>query len=59
MINGVSNTSQVTQSFQTQQNPQSQHTHKNVQNDKEPQDTVVLSKKATGSGDVDHDGDSH
>jgi hypothetical protein len=24
-----------------------------------PQDTVQLSSKATGAGDVDHDGDSH
>jgi hypothetical protein len=61
MINSVSSSSQPAQSHQVQQNQQSQQTHKNVQNDKEPQDTVVLSKKATESndaaqGDPDHDG---
>jgi hypothetical protein len=61
MINSVNNSSQVAQSYQLQQNQQSQQTHKNVQNDKEPQDTVVLSKQATqandaAQGDPDHDG---
>jgi len=59
MINSVSNSSQVVQSHQLQQHQQSPQTHKNVQNDKEPQDTVVLSKKATQSADVDHNGDRH
>jgi hypothetical protein len=59
MINSVNNSSQVAQSYQLQQNHQSPQTHKNAQNDQEPQDTVVLSKQATQSSDVDHDGDSH
>lgn len=59
MINSVNNSSQVGQSYQLQQNHQNQQVHKNDQNDQEPQDTVVLSKQATQSGDVDHDGDSH
>lgn len=59
MINGVNNTSQVTQSYQTQQQHHNPQVQKNNQNDQQPQDTVVLSKQATQSGDVDHDGDSH
>ena len=59
MINSVNNSSQVAQSYQLQQNHQSPQTHKNAQNAQEPQDTVVLSKQATQSSDVDHDGDSH
>ncbi len=59
MINSVNNSSQVAQSYQLQQNHQSPQTHKNAQNDQEPQDTVVLSKQATQSSDVDHDSDSH
>jgi hypothetical protein len=47
MINSVSSTSQVSPSYQTQQQQQSSQTQKNSQNDPEPQDTVVLSKKAT------------
>ena len=59
-INGVSGTSPVTQFHQAVQSPNAQ-THKNSQNDNEPVDTVVLSKKATESqsADKDHDGDSH
>jgi len=49
MINGVTNSSQIAQSYQSQQHQSSTQTHKNVQNDKEPQDTVVLSKKASES----------
>ena len=58
MINSVTSSSQVAQTYQLQQhqNPQVQ---KNSQNEKQPQDTVVLSKKATGSADVDHDGHNH
>lgn len=62
MINGISSSPQVAQSHQVQQQQQNAQTHKNVQNEKEPQDTVVLSKKATESTqsrDADHDGDSH
>lgn len=62
MINSVNNSSQVAQSYQLQQNHESQQTHKNSQDDQEPQDTVVLSKKAseaTQTHDTDHDGDNH
>lgn len=59
MINSVNNSSQVGESYQLQQNQQNQQTHKNSQNDQEPQDTVVLSKQATQSRDVDHDGNNH
>jgi hypothetical protein len=57
MINSISSTPAIAQSFQVHQHQAP--VPKNVQGDKEPQDTVVLSKKATGSADVDHDGDSH
>ena len=64
MINGVSSSSQSSQAYQTQQNQQNTQTQKNSQNQQQPQDTVVLSKKATEStqtndlaqGDPDHDG---
>jgi hypothetical protein len=65
MINGISSNSQTAQAYQLQQQQQSTQTHKNSQNDNEPQDTVVLSKKATeatqshddaAQGDPDHDG---
>ena len=61
MTNGVSSISQVAQTYQTQQ--QNLQTHKNSQNDQGPQDTVVLSKKASEStqsqsGDTDQDGDN-
>jgi hypothetical protein len=62
MINSVNNSSQVAQSHQLQQYHQSPQTHKNSQNDQEPQDTVVLSKKAseaTQTHDAEHDGDNH
>lgn len=59
MINGISSSSQPVDWYQTQPHPQSTETHKNNQGDQEPQDTVVLSKKASESADVDHDGDSH
>ena len=50
--------------FFGQQQQQSSQTQKNSQNDQQPQDTVVLSKKATeatqtndlAQGDPDHDG---
>jgi hypothetical protein len=51
MINSVNNSSQVGQSYQLQQNHQSSQTQKNSQNDQQPEDTVVLSKKATESND--------
>jgi hypothetical protein len=60
MISGVSSSSQASQAYQTQQQQISQ-THKNSQNDPEPEDTVVLSKKATEAsqtGDTDSDGHS-
>ena len=55
------NSSQVAQAHQLQQYQQNAQTHKNSQNDNEPQDTVVLSKKASeandlAKGDPDHDG---
>lgn len=59
MINSVSNSSQVAQAYQPQQFHQNNQVQKNAQNDKQPQDTVVLSKQATQAGDVDHDGDHH
>ncbi|HEX5227262.1 MAG TPA: hypothetical protein VFW44_06105 [Bryobacteraceae bacterium] len=59
MINSVNNSSQAAQAYQPQQLHQNNQVHKNAQNDKEPQDTVVLSKQATQAGDVDHDGDRH
>lgn len=57
MINSVSANSQISQVHQTQQHQQK--TVQEQQKKPEPQDTVVLSKQATGSGDVDHDGDQH
>ena len=62
MINGVSSSSQVAQSYQLQQHQPSPQAQKNAQNDTQPQDTVVLSKKATEgtqTRDADHDGNSH
>ena len=59
MISGISGSSPVTPTYLVQQNQQNSNTHKNVQGDKEPQDTVVLSKQASGASDVDHDGDNH
>jgi len=58
MINGISSSSPITPAHQVQHQPNAQ-THKNVQGDQEPQDTVVLSKQAAGTADVDHDGDNH
>jgi hypothetical protein len=58
MVNSISSSSPVTPPVQVQQNHNPQ-TQKNAQGDQQPQDTVVLSKQATGAGDVDHDGDSH
>jgi len=58
MISSVSSTTppaQVQQTHQYQQNIQAQKTKEK----EEPQDTVVLSKQAAGSSDVDHDGDLH
>jgi len=59
-INSISGGQQAAQVYQTQQRPQSPPA-KNIQNDQQPEDTVVLSKKATETNDVaqadaDHDG---
>ncbi|HTR34756.1 MAG TPA: hypothetical protein VMH80_02565 [Bryobacteraceae bacterium] len=56
MINSVSNSSQVQQQWQVQHQHQAVQTKKAKSN--EPQDSVVLSKQATGQVDADHDGDS-
>ncbi len=61
MINGVTNSSQAAPTYQVQHQQPNPQVHKNAQNDQEPQDTVVLSKKATEAAqtrDADHDGDS-
>ncbi len=61
MIN-VSSSSQTSAGrIKRSRNQQSVQTHKNAQNQQQPQDTVVLSKKATetndaAQGDSDHDG---
>lgn len=55
MINSVSNVSQVSQ-YQIQQQHATQV--KQQQKTQQPQDSVVLSKQATGQVDADHDGDS-
>lgn len=55
MINGISGSPPV-EWYQPNYVPNTA-THKNSQGDQEPQDTVVLSKKASESSDVDHDGD--
>jgi hypothetical protein len=58
MINSVTSNTQIAQVQQTQQHQQKvQQAQQKKQ--AEPQDTVVLSKRATGGGDADHDGDSH
>lgn len=57
MINSVSANSQIAQVQQAQAHQQK--TVQAQQKKAEPQDTVVLSKQATGAGDVDHDGDNH
>jgi hypothetical protein len=57
MINSVTNNAQTVQAQQTQQ--RQQQTIQAPKKQQEPQDSVVLSKQASGSGDVDHDGDSH
>src|SRR5258708_30793259 len=58
MINSVTSNTQIAQVQQTQQ-----HQQKVVQAQQkkqaEPQDTVVLRKRATGGGDADHAGDKH
>jgi len=58
MISSVNTNSQIAQAHQTQlHQQQAVQAQKTTQN--EPQDKVVLSKQASGAGDVDHDGDSH
>jgi hypothetical protein len=59
MVSSISSSSQAAQAYQPQQYQPNTQIHKNVQGDKEPEDTVVLSKQATESSDVDHDGDRH
>jgi hypothetical protein len=59
MINSVSSTSPIAQAQQAQRQQQVVQAQKN--NQQQPQDTVVLSKKASGEsdlaqGDPDHDG---
>ncbi len=61
MINGISSSSQAAPAYQAQQHQQGTQVPKNAQQDEQPQDTVVLSKQATGAndtakGDADHDG---
>jgi len=60
MINSVGTNSQVAQAQQTQQQQQ-KHVAAQQNNQKQPEDTVVLSKQASGAndlaqGDPDHDG---
>ena len=57
MINGISSSSQPVEWYQPQYQQDAQ-THKNTQGDQEPQDSVVLSKKASESADIDQDGDN-
>lgn len=56
MINGLSGSPPVEWYQPTY--VQNAATHKNSQDDPEPQDTVLLSKKTTESADVDHDPDT-
>ncbi|HUA20307.1 MAG TPA: hypothetical protein VMB25_16280 [Bryobacteraceae bacterium] len=56
MINSVSDSSHIQQQWQVQQQHQVAQNKKAKAN--EPQDSVVLSKQATGQVDADHDGDS-
>jgi hypothetical protein len=58
MINSVTSNAQTAQVQQTQQHQQ-QNVQTQKKNEAEPQDSVVLSKQASGSTDVDHNGESH
>lgn len=58
MINSVSTNSQIAHVYLSQQHQQAAQAQKQ-QEKEQPQDTVVLSKKALGAGDVDRDGDRH
>ena len=58
MINSVTSNSQLAQTYSLHHQPNT-HVQKNSQNEQQPTDTVVLSKQATGTADVDHDGDNH
>jgi hypothetical protein len=57
MINSVTSNAQTAQVQQTQQHQQ-QTVHTQKKNESDPQDSVVLSKQASGSTDVDHN-ESH
>jgi hypothetical protein len=57
MINSVTSSAQTAQVQQIQHQQQNAEAQKKIQ--PEPQDSVVLSKQASGSGDVNHGGDSH
>jgi len=54
-VSSITPPAQVQPTHPYQQNIQAQKTKQQHQ----PQDTVVLSKQASGTGDVDHDGDRH
>jgi hypothetical protein len=58
MINSVTSNAQTAQVQQTQQHQQ-QNVQTQKKNEPDPQDSVVLSKQATGSTDVDHNSESH
>jgi len=60
MTNSITGVSQNQAAYQAHQHHAA--VQKNSQNEKQPQDTVVLSKKATEANqgaDRDHDGDHH
>ena len=59
MVSNITGNSHLPQTYELQQHQSNPQVHKNNQGDQEPQDSVVLSKQAAGTGDVDHDGDSH
>jgi hypothetical protein len=58
MINSVTSNAQTAQVEQTQRHQQ-QNVQTQRKNEPDPQDSVVLSKQASGSTDVDHNGESH
>jgi hypothetical protein len=59
MINSVTSNTQIAQAQQTQQHRQQQNVQTQKRNQEEPQDTVVLSKQASGAGDVDNGSNKH
>ncbi|MGD0134051.1 MAG: hypothetical protein ABSE57_18535 [Bryobacteraceae bacterium] len=58
MINSVTSNAQTAQVQQTQQHQQ-QNIQTQKKNEPDPQDSVVLSKQASGSTDVNHNSESH